>query len=70
MTREEAEQMKEEAQKLTLGKWHVGLLNGKTEEVMLMADVMKIIDKYTENMEYGILDREIGGNIRYTDSTE
>ena len=70
MTAKEAEKMKAEAKKLTLGKWYVGFLNGKTEEVMLMADVMKIIDKYTENMEYSILDREMGGNIRYTDSTD
>lgn len=47
MTEKEAEKMKTEAKKLTLGKWYVGLLNGKTEEVMLMEDVMKIIDKHT-----------------------
>ena len=53
MTEKEAEKMKTEAKKLTLGKWYVGLLNGKTEEVMLMADVMKIIDKYTEKQKEG-----------------
>jgi len=67
MNAQEAEKMKEEAKKLTLGKWHVGLLNGKTEEVMLMADVMKIIDKYADE---SILDREIGGDISYSDSTD
>lgn len=51
MTREEAEKMKAEAKKLTLGKWYVGLLNGKTEEVMLMKDVMEIIDKHTHKAE-------------------
>lgn len=52
MTESEAKKMKAEAEKLTLGKWYVGLLNGKTEEVMLMADVMKIIDKHTENNDF------------------
>ena len=49
MTESEAKKMKAEAEKLTLGKWYVGLINGKTEEVMLMADVMKLIDAYTES---------------------
>ena len=51
MTKEEAEQMKAEAKKLTLGKWYVEILNGKTEEVMLMADVMKLIDEHIESEE-------------------
>lgn len=48
MTESEAKKMKAEAEKLTLGKWYVGCLNGKSEEVMLMKDVMKIIDKHTD----------------------
>lgn len=51
MTAKEAEKMKAEAKKLTLGKWYVGLLNGKTEEVMLMKDVMEIIDKHTHKVK-------------------
>lgn len=47
METKEAEQMKEEAKKLTLGKWYVGCLNGESEEVMLMKDVIDIIDKHT-----------------------
>lgn len=51
MTEKEAEKMKAEAKKLTLGKWYVGCLNGKSEEVMLMKDVMEIIDKHTHTAE-------------------
>lgn len=28
------------------GKWYVGRLDGKTEEVLLMDEVLEIIDKY------------------------
>lgn len=28
------------------GKWYVGRIDGKTEEVLLMDEVMEIIDKY------------------------
>jgi len=28
------------------GKWYVGRVDGKTEEVLLMDEVMEIIDKY------------------------
>ena len=47
MTEAEAKKMKAEAEKLTLGKWYVGCLNGESEEVMLMKDVIDIIDKHT-----------------------
>lgn len=30
------------------GKWYVGRVDGKTEEVLLMDEVMEIIDKYTK----------------------
>lgn len=30
------------------GKWYVGRVDGKTEEVLLMDEVMEIIDKYRE----------------------
>lgn len=47
MTAKEAEEMKKEAKKLTLGKWSVRFLNGRDKELMLMEDVMEIIDKHT-----------------------
>lgn len=33
------------------GKWYVGRVDGKTEEVLLMAEVLEIIDKYREEKQ-------------------
>lgn len=33
------------------GKWYVGRLDGKTEEVLLLDEVSQIIDKYREEQE-------------------
>lgn len=30
------------------GKWYVGRIDGKTEEVLLLDEVLQIIDKYRE----------------------
>lgn len=32
------------------GKWYVGRVDGKTEEVLLMDEVMEIIDKYRKDL--------------------
>lgn len=42
-----------------------GFTRDDYEEFLEMA-----IKALEQDMEYGILDREIGGNIRYTDSTD
>ncbi len=35
----------------SLGKWYVGRIDGKAEEVLLMADVLQILDKYKAETE-------------------
>lgn len=51
MTAKEADKMKKEIQKESLGKWYVGRIDGKAEEVVLLDDVIAIIDKYREKKE-------------------
>jgi hypothetical protein len=33
------------------GKWYVGRLDGKTEEVLLLDEVLEIIDEYRKEQE-------------------
>ena len=40
------DKMRAEIKATSHGKWYVGRLDGKTEEVLLMDEVMEIIDKY------------------------
>ena len=40
------DKMRAEIKAASHGKWYVGRLDGKTEEVLLMDEVMEIIDKY------------------------
>lgn len=42
------DQIRAEIKAASHGKWYVGRLDGKTEEVLLMDEVMEIIDKYTK----------------------
>lgn len=42
------DQIRDEIKAASHGKWYVGRLDGKTEEVLLMDEVMEIIDKYTK----------------------
>lgn len=41
----EADKIKKEIQKRSLGEWYVGRTDGKTDEVVLLDDVMQIIDE-------------------------
>lgn len=49
MTSKEADKIKKEIQKESLGKWYVGRIDGKTDEVVLLNDVMAIIDEHRKN---------------------
>lgn len=51
MTAQEANKIKKEIQKESLGKWYVGRIDGKTDEVVLLDDAIAIIDKYMENQK-------------------
>lgn len=43
--------IREEIKAASHGKWYVGRVDGKTEEVLLMDEVMEIIDKYREEKQ-------------------
>ena len=45
---EALDKIRDEIKAASHGKWYVGRLDGKTEEVLLMDEVMEIIDKYRE----------------------
>ena len=45
MTAKEADKIKKEIQKASLGEWYVGRIDGKSEEVVLLDNVIAIIDK-------------------------
>jgi len=51
MTAKEANKIKKEIQKESLGKWYVGRIDSKTDEVVLLDDAIAIIDKYMENQK-------------------
>lgn len=51
MTDKEADKIKKEIQKESLGKWYVGRIDGKTDEVVLLNDVMAIIDEHKEKQK-------------------
>ena len=51
MTGKEADKIKKEIQKESLGKWYVGRIDGKTDEVVLLNDVMAIIDEHREKQK-------------------
>ena len=40
------DKIRAEIKKSSHGKWYVGRLDGKTEEVLLLDEVLQIIDKY------------------------
>lgn len=40
------DKIRAEIKAASLGKWYVGRIDGKAEEVLLMADVLQILDKY------------------------
>jgi hypothetical protein len=42
------EQIRAEIESASHGKWYVGRIDGKTEEVLLLDVVLQIIDKYRE----------------------
>lgn len=45
------DQIRNDIKAASHGKWYVGRVDGKTEEVLLMDEVMEIIDKYREGKE-------------------
>lgn len=51
MTNKEADKIKKEIQKESLGKWYVGRIDGKSDEVVLVEDVIAIIDKHIEKQK-------------------
>ena len=40
------DKIRAEIKAVSHGKWYVGRTDGKAEEVLLMADVLQILDKY------------------------
>ncbi len=44
--REVLDKIRAEIKKSSHGKWYVGRIDGKTEEVLLLDEVMQILDKY------------------------
>ena len=63
-TEEAIEILIDEIEMLHCGKKLIYYSEGERAEAYHMAI------KALHDMEYGILDREIGGNIKYTDSTD
>jgi hypothetical protein len=49
--REVLDKIRAEIKKSSHGKWYVGRLDGKTEEVLLLDEVLQIIDKYKAEIE-------------------
>lgn len=45
------DEIRAEIKKSSHGKWYVGRLDGKTEEVLLLDEVLQIIDKYKAETE-------------------
>lgn len=45
------DKIRAEIKKSSHGKWYVGRLDGKTEEVLLLDEVLQIIDKYKSESE-------------------
>ena len=45
------DEIRAEIKKSSHGKWYVGRLDGKTEEVLLLDEVLQILDKYTAESE-------------------
>lgn len=51
MADKEADKIKKEIQKESLGKWYVDRIDGKSDEVVLLGNVMAIIDKHKEKQK-------------------
>lgn len=49
--REVLDKIRAEIKKSSHGKWYVGRIDGKTEEVLLLDEVMQILDKYKAESE-------------------
>ena len=49
--REVLDKIRAEIKKSSHGKWYVGRIDGKTEEVLLLDEVMQILDKYKTGSE-------------------
>ena len=45
------DKIRAEIKKSSHGKWYIGRLDGKTEEVLLLDEVLQIIDKYKAESE-------------------
>lgn len=45
------DKIRAEIKKSSHGKWYVGRIDGKTEEVLLLDEVMQILDKYKAESE-------------------
>ena len=51
MTDKEADKIEKEIKKESLGKWYVGRIDGKSDEVVLLDDVIAIIDEHREKQK-------------------
>ena len=51
MTNKEADKITKEIKKESLGKWYVGRIDGKSDEVVLLDDVIAIIDEHREKQK-------------------
>ncbi len=43
------DKIRDEIESASHGKWYVGRIDGKSEEVLLLDEVLQIIDKYKED---------------------
>lgn len=46
------DKIRAEIKKSSHGKWYVGRIDGKTEEVLLLNEVMQILDKYKAESKF------------------